>query len=87
VKHGGAAPQVRARAEFRLWRGRLWAQIGLKLAIRLRALEARRRADPEGVQAETLAWLCDAGDRLAEFRAVNGRQPRTAAERSLIVYG
>jgi hypothetical protein len=49
------------------------------------AIGARLRADPEGAQAEVLTWLREGGERLAEFRRVNGRQPRTAAERSLIL--
>ncbi len=76
IKHGAAAPQVRAQAEFRLWRAGIWARAGRDLARRLRALEARRLADPEGLRAETLVWLREAGERLAEFKRANNREPR-----------
>lgn len=84
---GGAAPQVRAQAGFRLWRARLWINFARDLSARLAALDERQRTEPEAVKAETLAWLRQLGYRRARFRAVNGRQPRTAAERRLMVDG
>jgi hypothetical protein len=85
--HGGRAPQVRAAAEFRLWRARLWISFARDLSAALAALDERWRTEPEVMKAETLAWLRQAEYRLARFRALNGRLPRTAAERSLIVDG
>jgi hypothetical protein len=84
--HGGRAPQVRAHAEFRLWRDRLWVRIGTEVARGMQAFEARMRAEPEVVQAETLAWLAEVGDRLREFRREHGRRPRNS-ELGLILDG
>lgn len=51
----------------------------------LRALEARQQTDPESMRAEILEWLREGGERLAEFKRVNGRGPRNAAERGLVL--
>ena len=83
--HGGRAPQVRARAEFRLWRAGIWNRAGARLAISLQALNERWRADPGAAAAEELAWLRTAGERLAGFNRVNGREPRTS-ELELILW-
>ena len=74
--HGGASPQARARAEFRLWRDRFWVRAGRDIARGLLEYEARLRTDPEAVQAESLAWLSQANQRAREFRRVHGRRPR-----------
>ena len=74
--HGGASPQARALAEFRLWRDRFWARIGPDIARRMQAFQARLRDDPDAVRAETLALLSQADQRLRQFRRVNGRRPR-----------
>lgn len=81
VKHGGSAPQVRAWAEFRLWR-----PAARDMARRLQAFDARLRADREAVRAETLAWLAEFGDRLRQFRREHGRRPRSS-ELALILDG
>ena|ERR1700677_455346 len=78
VSHGGAAPQVRAQAEFRLGRDRLTWQVVRGVARTLRALDARLCTDPEAVHAETAAWLTDAGSRIRQFRREHGRRPRNS---------
>jgi hypothetical protein len=43
----------------------------------MQALDARQRTS-RPVQAETLAWLAEAGDRLRQFRREHGRRPRNS---------
>ena len=74
--HGGASPQARTWAEARLWQDRFWVRAARIIAFGLQAYDARLRADPEAVSAETLAWLSQANQRVKEFRRVNGRRPR-----------
>ncbi len=83
--HGGAAGQVRERAARRLAWDRAWLRYADLLGRALRELDRRMATEPDVVRAETLAWLREGGERLAEFRAVNGRGPRNAAERRLIL--
>jgi hypothetical protein len=85
VKHGGRAPQVRGEAEFRLAWDRAWLRYADLLGRALRELDRRMATEPDVVRAQTLAYLREGGRRLAEFRAVNGRGPRNAAERRLIL--
>ncbi len=61
-------------------------RIGTEVARGMQAFEARMRAEPEVVQAETLAWLAEVGDRLREFRREHGRRPRNS-ELGLILHG
>jgi len=42
----------------------------------MQALDARGARTARAVQAETLAWLAEAGQRLAQLRDLHGRQPR-----------
>jgi hypothetical protein len=74
--HGGRAPQVQAWTEFRLWRDRFWTQAARDIARSLQDYDARLRADPEAVRAETLAQLSEVGQRLRQFRRAHGRKPR-----------
>lgn len=83
--HGGAVGQVREGAARRLARHRAWLRYAELLGRALRELDQRMATEPDVVRAETLAWLREAGERLEEFRAVNGRGPRNAAERRLIL--
>jgi hypothetical protein len=74
--HGGRAPQVQAQAEFRLWRDQFWMRIGRDLSRSVQEYDARLRADPEAVHAETLAWLSQINQRVRQFRREHGRRPR-----------
>jgi hypothetical protein len=74
--HGGASPQARAWGEARLWRDRFWVQAARIISDGLRKYDARLRADPEAVQAETLARLSQANEQIKQFRRVHGRRPR-----------
>jgi hypothetical protein len=74
--HGGASPQARAWAEARLWRDRFWVRAGRDISRGLREYDARLRADPEAVHAETLAWLSQLDQRVRQFRREHGRRPR-----------
>ena len=87
MKHGGSAPQIRARAEVRAWAEfRLWRPAARDMARRLQAFDARLRADPEAVRAEALAWLAEVCDRLRQFRREHGHRPRSS-ELALILDG
>ena len=61
-------------------------RLGTEVARGMQAFEARMRAEPEVVQAETLAWLAEVGDRLRQFRREHGRMPGNG-ERCLILGG
>jgi hypothetical protein len=74
--HGGASPQARAWAEFRLWRDRFWVRAGQDLSRALREYDLRLCTDPETVHAETLAWLSQLDERVRQFRREHGRRPR-----------
>ena len=74
--HGSASHQARAHAEFRLWRDRFWAQAAQDIARGMQEYDARLRADPDAVRAETLAYLSQANQRLRQFRREHGRRPR-----------
>jgi hypothetical protein len=55
---------------------RIWARLGSELVCGMQALDARGARTARAVQAETLAWLAEAGQRLAQLRDLHGRQPR-----------
>jgi hypothetical protein len=76
--HGGASPQARASAELRLWRDRFWARAAQDISRGLQEFEARLRANPDVVRAESLAWLSQLNQRLRQFRRANGRRPRSS---------
>jgi hypothetical protein len=64
---------------------RIWARLGSELVCGMQALDARQRT-ARAVQAETLAWLAEVGDRLRQFRREHGRRPRNS-ELGLILDG
>lgn len=78
--HGSATRAAREAAEWRLERERIWGQVQARLsrwALEALERERRRREDPASADyAEFTAWLREAGERMAEFRRVNGREPR-----------
>jgi hypothetical protein len=76
--HGGASPQARASAEFRLWRDRFWARAAHDISRGLLEFEARLRADQDAVRAETLAQLSQLNQRLRQFKRANGHRPRSS---------
>lgn len=83
--HGGRIPQVRARAEMRLAQAKAAEQLKRSLRKALARADDRWRADPAAASADELAWLREGERRLAEFRRVNGRGPRTSAEIRLVL--
>jgi hypothetical protein len=74
--HGGRAPQVQAWTEFRLWRDRFWMQAARDISRGLLEYDARLRADPDTVRAESLTRLSQVDQRLRQFRREHGRRPR-----------
>jgi hypothetical protein len=74
--HGGASPQARAWAGFRLQRHGAWVRAWRDWSLAMRNYRERLERDPEAVYAEVLADAAAYAERVKAFRRQNGRRPR-----------